>query len=259
VREDQLNKHIPRYGDAWVAKLDEEQIKRYSIIVQLIKDCMAQHGLHAADLLCEVLSSCPFPLKAVLHHHKLGRFRVTQKAQPHNERDVYRSTNSQPEDWIMVGTHDTKPIWRVIEDWTEGEIESWAEYLSERIEPDDEDARDVLYREFCSSKSRLMEAIFADLFIGPAKNVSVFFSDLFGLKEIYNRPGVICDENWVLSVPNDFEREYERRLAQSEALNLPRALALALRARFKDDMNAMALVEKLNEQKSPAGSGALSD
>lgn len=258
VTEEDLNKHIPRYGDAWVAKLTDAQIEQFATIVQLIKDRLIAAGFEARDLICEVLSSCPFPLKSVLAKHQLGRFRVTQKAQPHNQRDVYRSDNAQSEDWIMVGTHDTKSMWRVVDEWTEGEIESWAEYLAARLEPVDEAARDALYNRMCADKQALLEGIFADLFIGPATNVSVFFADLFGLKEIYNRPGVVSDENWVVSVPNDYRSRFEAAAERGEAMNLPKVLCLALRAKHRDNATAIAIAEQLEKvaQKSPAVSGA---
>jgi 4-alpha-glucanotransferase len=40
----------------------------------------------------------------------------------------------------------------------------------------------------------------------------------------------VSEENWSLRVPPDYRREYAERLGSHEALNLPRALALALRA-----------------------------
>jgi 4-alpha-glucanotransferase len=255
VGEDQLNKHIPRFGDAWVAKLSDEQIDKFATIVQLIKDRLLSAGFESRDLICEVLSSCPFPLKSVLAKHRLGRFRVTQKAQPHNERDVYRSDNAQAEDWIMVGTHDTKSIWRVVDEWSEGEIESWAEYLSARIEPEDEAARDALFKRMNVDKRALLEGIFADLFIGPASNVSIFFADLFGVKDVYNRPGVVSDENWVVSVPNDYQSWFEEAAERGDAINIPKVLAIALRAKCRDNADALAVAQKL-EQKSPAVRGA---
>jgi 4-alpha-glucanotransferase len=255
VSPEQLNNHIPRYGDAWVSKLTDEQIEQFATIVQLIKERMIASGFEVRDLICEVLSSCPFPLKSILQKHKLGRFRVTHKAQPHNERDVYRSDNAQAEDWIMVGTHDTKPIWKVAEEWTEGEVESWAEYLSMRIEPDDEEARDNLYKKLCNDRSLFMTAIFADLFIGPARNISIFFSDLLGVAETYNRPGIVSDENWVLSVPNDFELQYAQRVERGKALDVRAALALALRAKCRDNAEAMQLADKLEKEKAPLTQG----
>jgi hypothetical protein len=51
------------------------------------------------------------------------------------------------------------------------------------------------------------------------------------MKEIYNTPGTVGDHNWSLRVPRDYERSYLEMRARGAALDLPRALALALRAR----------------------------
>ena len=75
------------------------------------------------------------------------------------------------------------------------------------------------------------EAMFADLFVGPATNVYVFFTDLLGMKEAYNVPGSTSEENWSLRVPPDYERLYRERALRGEALDLGRVLALALAAR----------------------------
>jgi hypothetical protein len=73
--------------------------------------------------------------------------------------------------------------------------------------------------------------MFAELFASRARRVSVFFADLFGVREIYNRPGIVDGSNWTLRLPWDFEELYRRRRAEGSALDLPLALALALRAR----------------------------
>ena len=62
-----------------------------------------------------VLSTWPFPLRAVMNRYGLGRFCVTQKGDLTRADDVYRSENATDRDWIMVGNHDTRPIWRVAE------------------------------------------------------------------------------------------------------------------------------------------------
>jgi hypothetical protein len=43
--------------------------------------------------------------------------------------------------------------------------------------------------------------MYADAFKSPAKNVSIFFADLFGMSEVYNRPGAIDLANWTLRIP----------------------------------------------------------
>ena len=59
----------------------------------------------------------------------------------------------------------------------------------------------------------------------------VFVSDLLGVKERYNTPGTVSDDNWSLRVPADFEASYLHQVAEDKALSFPYAMLLALRAR----------------------------
>jgi hypothetical protein len=81
----------------------------------------------------------------------------------------------------------------------------------------------------------LVHAQFADLFASPARNVMVFFPDLFGLREPYNVPGTVGPKNWSLRVPPAYADDYGKRFRTGEALDLPRALGMALRARGVED------------------------
>jgi 4-alpha-glucanotransferase len=170
-------------------------------------------------------------LVAVLARHGLGRFCVTQKAEPANIHDPYRTALAAPTDWVMLGTHDTSPIWQVVEQWRSNERRTeWAQYLAERLEPDPAQ-RPARAERLAQDPIAFKRALCADLFVGPAQNVSIFFTDLLGMKEIYNRPGEVHPENWTLRIPPDYERLYRGRCTAGEAFDLPSALALALRAR----------------------------
>lgn len=59
----------------------------------------------------------------------------------------------------------------------------------------------------------------------------IFFADLLGSREIYNRPGTIAPENWSMRIPPDFADAWERASREGRALDLPSALATAIRAR----------------------------
>jgi hypothetical protein len=156
---------------------------------------------------------------------------VTQKADLERADDVYRGENARPEDWIMVGNHDTRPIWVLAHDWTaSGAAWKQAKYLATRLLAPEED-REAWVRKTAREPGPLAQAKLADLFVGPASNVMVFFTDALGLTEFYNRPGVVNDENWSLRVSPDYRREHAERVARGAALDLPRALARALRAR----------------------------
>jgi len=217
-----------------VAQLSEEQVARYAQLFDLIIAEMNRHAREPSDLAAEVLSTCPYPLARVLARHRLGRFRVVQKADPEREDDPYRSARAAPADWIMLGTHDTASIWSVVECWRGSNLAvAWAGYLAERLEPQPSE-RGALASRLAADPRALIHALFADLFVGPARHVCVFFPDLFGMSDRYNSPGTVGEHNWRLRVPPDFRSRYEQDRREGAALDVAAALALALRARGAD-------------------------
>jgi len=239
----------PRYEDDWVRCLSDDQVRRHSLIFDELVKAILSHGGQVSDIACEVLSTCPSPLAAVVARHGLGRFRVVQKADPEDTHDAYRTARATPADWVMLGTHDTPPIWRVMEEWRDTRQQAaWARYLAERLEPTAAQ-RPALAARLASDPVQFGRAYCADLFVGPAQNVSIFFTDLLGMKEIYNRPGEVHPENWILRVPPDYAQLYRARCASGEAFDLCGALALALRARFTVlEPRQAALVTALTRQ-----------
>lgn len=147
----------------------------------------------------------------------------------------------------MVGNHDTQPIWRLARRWEQtGENRRQAEYLARRLQPDGN--IDSLVRELTGDRCKLVQAKFADLFIGPARHVMIFFADLLGLEEIYNAPGTINDNNWTLRVPPDYARSYADACSKGTALNLPRVLSMALKQRGEEFSRAHAeLISRLEQ------------
>jgi 4-alpha-glucanotransferase len=250
VRPEQLDRSRARYADRWVRALEPKQIERYARYFDAIVAAAQEEGQKPTDLICEVLSTLPHPLAAVLERHGLGRFRVTQKAKLDDPADVYRSENAAPEDWIMVGTHDTATIWAVAARWEqEGQLEAQAAYLTERLAPRGAaaDASCVVER----SASAVAQAKLAELFVADARRVMIFFADLFGQHQRYNLPGTVGPHNWSLRVPPDWPRSYPERAGRGEALHLPRALATALRARGEDDLAARVAVLPATPEVTP--------
>lgn len=220
ARGAQLDRARRRWDDGWVRELDEAQVARYGVVLDVMVAAARRHGRSVDDLLCEVLSTLPYPLQRVMQRHGLGRFRVTQKSSLVDASDVYRAENAEPPDWIMIGNHDTKPIWALVEEWHRaGALPARAAQLGARLGAQP------------ASPSDVAQAMLAELFASPAENVMIFFSDLLGYPETYNRPGVISEDNWRLRVEPDFERAYQERRRAGRALDIKRALAVALSAR----------------------------
>lgn len=240
VRPDQLNEGAARFADDWVTDLDPAQLARYT---GLFATAMAAANSCNIDIACEILSTEPYPVRKVRELYGLGRFRVTQKADLTNGEDGYRSENAQNEDWLMLSTHDTEPIWRVAERWRqEGTARRQAEYLAGRLAiPGPERANWV--ERLAADPGSLIQAKFADLFLGPAGNVLVYFTDLLGYRQNYNRPGTVGPDNWTLRIPPDYRQSYESKRAAGLALNLPLALAMALRAKDDHDRHEPLIAE----------------
>ncbi|HJL15927.1 MAG TPA: 4-alpha-glucanotransferase [Sandaracinaceae bacterium LLY-WYZ-13_1] len=239
----QLDRSVPRYDEHWVRALTDAQVARYAEAMDaLLAQCRAR-GRGADALVVEVLSTCPRPLAEVLARHGLGRFRVTSKAKPDDPSDGYRTDRARPEDWVMLGTHDTPPIWRRLRDWrADGALEARADYLARRLAGDD---REAFAAWLAADPRRLALAELADLFVSDARSVMIFFADLFGREAIYNRPGTVRDDNWTLRVRPDVATRYPRDAARGRALSLPGALALALRADPARAARHAALIARL--------------
>ena len=233
ARPEQLSPdpRTPRHADNWVRDLDDAQVDAYSTLFDVIVAAAAAHGRDRGDLVCEVLSTLPYPLRRVLARHGLGRFRVTQKANLADPADGYRSENAAPPDWIMVGNHDTPTIWQLVERWQRADTAAaQARYLAARLAPDGADLG-AFAHDLAADPRRLAQAKFADIFASPARNVLVFFADLLGYRESYNVPGTVSDLNWSLRIPSDYRQSYAAQRRDRSALDLPSTLAMALRAR----------------------------
>lgn len=230
ARADQLDLALPRHADRWVHALDDAQVARYGAQLDVVLAAARAHGRALEDVLCEVLSTQPYPLQRVLEGHGLGRFRVTQKADLTNPNDVYRGENARPEDWVMLGNHDTPPIWRLAASWQGTPLAAaQTAYLCGRLGSRSD--ADPLRARMLADPAALVHAKFADLLVCPARQVAVFMSDLFGAHDIYNAPGVVDPANWTLRLRPGCEAAYWPAAARGAALDLGWALAIALRSR----------------------------
>lgn len=226
ARPDQIDGTQPLYGDHHVRSLEESQVARYSMLVDIIVARASEPGDSCAAIACEILSTLPYPIQRVLERHGLGRFRVTQKAKLDDPTDVYRIENARPEDWIMLGTHDTATIWELAGTWSQSsEGLRWGEYLSSLLARDSAE-KSLLAQQIAVSSSELIHQLFTAMLASNARQVAVFYPDLFGLTERYNQPGLVSEENWSLRLPHDFDQQYAERRTAGQALDVARCLRL---------------------------------
>ncbi len=151
--------------------------------------------------------------------------------------DVYRAENARPADWVMIGNHDTPPVWRLVEEWAQsGALGARRDLLATALRVDPTSL---------AAPSSLVQAMLAELFLSPARNVMVFFADLFGSTEIYNEPGVVSGENWRLRLSPEWRARYDVDRRAGRALDVPAALAAALRAKR---LGKPALIDRLRAE-----------
>jgi len=229
ARTEDLNPYaLHRYDDDWVSKLDADQEAHYAVLFDTLVELCREEGLETCSIAAEVLSTCPYPLSRVLERHGLGRFRVTQKANLRDPSDVYRTDRAQPNDWLMLGTHDTPPVFGLVHRWlADGSAQLQAAYLAERLIADPSQrqrAREL----FASSARALLTASLADLLSSGARNVYVFMGDLFGEAQPFNRAGIVHPDNWKFRLDPAFEQVYRERVERGAALDVASALHLAL-------------------------------
>ena len=247
VGAEDIDRSQERYADHWANTLRPEQVERYAVLFDAVMAAAERHGRSQADVTCEVLSTQPEPLRAVLARLGLGRWRVTQKANLMNASDVYRTENATPADWVMIGNHDTASIWALLRSWDDSTRTAWSAHVCARL-----GLADSMRHVVAASDGLLGTAMFAELLVCPAEHVMVFFADLFGVTERFNRPGTVDDDNWTLRLPSNFAQVYEARLARAKALDLPLAFALAIAARGDAPDG---LVERLLERAGAAKTG----
>ena len=144
---------------------------------------------------------------------------MTQKAALGDPRDVYRSENARPEDWGMVGTHDTPSIWSVVDAWDRaGEIcgrsahdlADARAHAAEGVRREAQAFRDLLVPDRPSG-DHVPELLRGEF-------VAQQVRDLFGLREEYNVPGTVGPRNWSLRVPPAYVGDYGERLREGSAL-----------------------------------------
>lgn len=231
---DDIEYRVPADSEFRVKKLNQEQIDKYArFMKKLIIDTAVECGLTKDEIICEDLGSQTYPVESVMEQYELNGMRLIQFSDPHKEKSKYRSSNVPANAWIMAGTHDSVPICM----WAEDLVNTHEGYLHalnlmEDVYPNiyGRERDDTIVRLTTDSKF-LADTKMAELFTSKAKNVQIFFADLWGIHEVYNLPGSPEAGNWKLRIPSNFEEELNNSKKYGYGFNFVPALITAMQAR----------------------------
>ena len=224
-----------------IKPLDEE------LVIAAAKEC----GLDKNAIVCEDLGTLTYPVENVMKEYKLQGMRLTQFVVAEEPDHPYRGANIEPNSWTMVGTHDNEPIAM----WAKNIVNTPESYphaknlVEDFFTELDEQAKNDTIVKLTTDAPFLTQTKLVELFASKAENVQVFFTDLLGLMDVYNRPGTSGDKNWSLRMPNNFEEFYCEQLSKDKGLNLPLVLKLALEARGSEfAAKNEKIIKELEEQ-----------
>lgn len=239
ARMEDLDMTLESDKEKRVKSLSDEQIKLYGRLIEKIVIAAAKEcGLDKNAIVCEDLGTLTNPVDAVMKKYALQGMRLTQFVVPEKPEHPYRCKNITEHVWNMVGTHDNNPIAM----WAESMINTHEGYLHaknliEDLFADADNKDDIIVR-LTQDKDYLTFVKLVEIFASKARNVQIFFTDYFQIKETYNTPGTSGDQNWSLRLPNNFK--------DIKPIDLHAILKAAIIARGKEFADKhSSLIEKL--------------
>jgi len=229
---DDLNHDVPPDKETRVQKLSDKQIKLYGrLIEEIVIAAAEEEGLDKDAIVCEDLGTLTNPVAAVMKKYDLQGMKLTQFVEPEKSEHPYRCKNIQKRCWVMVGTHDNEPISM----WADKMIDTHEGYLQAKNLAEDlfneVSNQDDIIVKLTKDVQFLAQTKIVELFASKAENIQIFFTDYFGIKDVYNIPGTSGEENWSLRLPNNFEEFFCKNIKSKKAINIPLILQLAIEAR----------------------------
>ena len=220
-----------------VKQLNDEQVVKYArIIEKIILPAAKEVGLTSQSIICEDLGTVTYPVERVIDMYHLFGMKLTQFVAPEKEEHPYRCCNMGNDAWCMVGTHDNEPIER----WANCLMQTHEGYLhaknlaADLIPEERAFQREEMAYRMSTDANLLRKFKLAEIFAAKTQNVQVFFTDFFGIDDVYNKPGTSGDKNWSLRIPDNFEDFYFEQLKKDKGLNLAEVLRIAMESRGKD-------------------------
>lgn len=198
-----------------------------AIFDKIIFPAAEKYGITKDKIICEDLGCITEPVKKVIQKLNLTGLTLTQFG--------YSGYDAPERNVVLIGSHDNQSF---IE-YTDGLFARASQghdrerfmhkthiLGSDTVIP----GKDVnQYREeIRRDKKTFMAASVAELFTSPAKKIQIFFTDFFGIGKTYNTPGAKKD-CWTLRLQSNYEDLYYENLKNGTAINLPQAIATAIR------------------------------
>jgi hypothetical protein len=214
--------------------------KDYQLILsKIVLPTLKKHGIDKntpvwEDLVCET------PVFRDVYRYQNHLAGITQL-------EYMRGENSNPNNWALIGSHDSAPAVEMVKkDWVKNG-EAWnifylAGFLNQN--PSRAAFRNKFCEKIANNDMERVKAKFAELFLS-SKKVQISFADFFGINKRYNVGGEENNENWKLRLNSDYEDTYYENLASKNptAVNMPEVLKIAVQA--KADMNKVNEAHRL--------------
>jgi len=234
---DDLDQTLEPDKEYRVKSLNKDQIKKYGMLLEKIVIAAAkEEGLTKNEIICEDLGTVTYPVEQVMKEYGLLGMRLTQFVVPEKPEHAYRCKNITEHSWAMVGTHDNEPIAM----WADKMVNTHDAYLhaqnlvEDLLPKEREFQKDETIARLTQDTNYLRKTKLYEIFASKAENIQIFFTDFFGIYDVYNKPGTSGDQNWSLRLPDNFEDFYFEQLKHDKGVNLPEILRLAIEARGKD-------------------------
>lgn len=224
-QKEHLGMHIIQIAENSAKKVYGDEYKPSNIQLELL-------GYHASNSMAMTKGNYP--------HIHISRYAGNVWGRPaYYESKVDRWSSNYPSDGytIGIGTHDDIPLATLADDekTRDGQAPLLAKDLEKCNDPN------LSEYELKKSPESFSKAKLAELF--TAKNQFFTTVDVLGLKERINTPNTLKD-NWEQRTPSNYEELYFEQASKGRGLNLPDALAKALKAKGSNDY---ALIDKLQK------------
>ena len=226
--------------------ISQEQYDRYGQPVDLVLKAAKENGTDKKDVIFEEFENASPVSSKVLADR--GASKIVQSRW--GSTDYFKDSS-----WAMFGNHDNPSM----KEWAE---DIFKEHKSSRDKKNTELAKQVehLKRELGINKKvvnkileggeesmRIFKKLqFVKLFASDAKSIQIFFPDLFGTEECYNRVIKPDAMDWRPRISADYDAQYTNALIKDQALNIPEVLSLTIRSRCAK--NNAELPEKILRQ-----------